>query len=931
MDKFNYLNQPDNSVIDGLYEQYKQDPLSVDESWRKFFEGFEFCQSNFKADQGNVYVVPNEFKVINLINGYRARGHLFTLTNPVRTRRKYSPTLDIENFGLTQEDLNKTFQAGKELGLGNAKLSEIISHLQKTYCQSIGVEYHYIRRPEVVEWFREKMEPRLNTPEISIADKTIILGKLAEGVLFEKFIHKKFPGQKSFSLEGVESLIPALEAVIQKGADLGIVEFVLGMAHRGRLNVLGNIMHKPFTQIFSEFEGKEYEDDDLLGDVKYHLGYSNEIVSLNDRKVHLTLAPNPSHLETVDAVVEGISRAKIDHTYAGNNDKVAAILIHGDASISGQGIIYELVQMADLEGYKTGGTIHLVVNNQIGFTTNYLDGRSSVYCTDVAKTIQSPVFHVNADDVEAVVYTVRLAMEFRAKFHKDIFIDLLGYRKYGHNESDEPRFTQPILYKIIEQHPDPLEIYLKKLEEENTLPSIDVSEIKTRINASLEHGFEEAKTIEKGDISNFLGKQWDGLKKATPSDFNTSPDTAISIATFLEIGNKLTELQEGKTFFRKIVKMQDDRKAMLEAGKLDWAMGELMAYGSLLSEGHPVRLSGQDCQRGTFSHRHAVLTVEDSEEKFIPLEHISPDQGKISIFNSLLSEYGVLGFEYGYAFATPNGLTIWEAQFGDFNNGAQIVIDQYISSAEDKWKVMNGAVLLLPHGYEGQGPEHSSARVERFLSLCGHHNMQIVNCTTPANFFHVLRRQLHWPFRKPLVVFTPKSLLRHPGCVSSVEDFTTGGFCEVIDDDTAIPAKIRRVVLCSGKVYYDILEERKKQQKEDVAIIRIEQLYPLPIKQLQAIFTRYPQVAHWEWVQEEPVNMGAWKFISQNMVFEPGFKMPVLHHTARPASGSPATGSSRLHKIQQKLIVEKALGKCTCEHANGSCRLHCAEHEFQIV
>ncbi|MEI7725220.1 MAG: 2-oxoglutarate dehydrogenase E1 component [Bacteroidota bacterium] len=931
MDKFNYLNQPDNSVIDGLYEQYKLDPASVDESWLKFFEGFDFCQTNFKADQGQAYVVPNEFKVINLINGYRARGHLFTKTNPVRTRRKYSPTLDIENFGLSRDDLQKTFQAGKELGLGNARLSDIVNHLQKTYCQSIGVEYHYIRRPEVVEWFKEKMESGQNTPVFSIEDKTIILRKLAEGVLFEKFIHKKFPGQKSFSLEGVESLIPALEAVIQKGADLGIDEFVLGMAHRGRLNVLGNIMHKPFTQIFSEFEGKEYEDDDLLGDVKYHLGYSSDIISHAGKKVHLTLAPNPSHLETVDAVVEGISRAKIDHSHDGNNDQVAAILIHGDASISGQGIIYELIQMADLEGYKTGGTIHLVVNNQIGFTTNYLDGRSSVYCTDVAKTIQSPIFHVNSDDVEAVVYTVRLAMEFRAKFHKDIFIDLLGYRKYGHNESDEPRFTQPILYKIIEQHPDPLDIYLKKLEDENTLPSIDVATIKTEIHALFEQGFDEAKTIIKGDIASFLGSQWDGLRKAIPADFHSSPVTAISEATLYAIGQKLTDLPEGKTFFRKIIKMQDDRKAMLVADKLDWAMGELIAYGSLLTEGHPVRLSGQDVQRGTFSHRHAVITIEDSEEKFIPLEHISPDQAKLSIYNSLLSEYGVLGFEYGYAFATPNALTIWEAQFGDFNNGAQIVIDQYISSAEDKWKVMNGAVLLLPHGYEGQGPEHSSARLERFLSLCGHHNMQIVNCTTPANFFHVLRRQIYWPFRKPLVVFTPKSLLRHPKCLSSVKDFTTAGFREVIDDITADPAKIKRVVLCSGKVYYDILEEREKQQKDDVALIRVEQLYPLPMKQLQLIFTKYSQTKHWEWVQEEPVNMGAWKFILQNMVVEPPATMPVLHHTARPASGSPATGSSRLHKIQQKLIVEKALGKCTCEHANGSCRLHCAEHEFQIV
>ncbi|MCX6279030.1 MAG: 2-oxoglutarate dehydrogenase E1 component [Bacteroidetes bacterium] len=925
MDKFNYLNQPDNSFIDGLYEQYKQDSQLVDESWRKFFEGFEFCQTSFKTDAGESFVVPNEFKVINLINGYRTRGHLFTKTNPVRTRRQYLPTLDIENFSLSSEDLAKTYQAGKELGIGNAKLSEIISHLQKTYCQSIGVEYFYIRHPEIVEWFKAKMEADCNTPRFSKDEKKEILKKLAEGVLFEKFIHKKFPGQKSFSLEGVESLIPALETVIQHGAELGIEDFVIGMAHRGRLNVLGNIMHKPFTQIFSEFEGKEYEDEDLLGDVKYHLGYSNDITTQSGKKARLTLAPNPSHLETVDPVVEGIARAKIDHIYNNDNGKVAPVLVHGDASISGQGIIYELIQMSELEGYKTGGTIHIVVNNQIGFTTNYLDGRSSVYCTDVAKTIQSPIFHVNADDVEAVVYTVKLAMEFRAKFRKDIFIDLLGYRKYGHNESDEPRFTQPILYKIIEQHPDPLEIYLNKPEDEAFADSNEISQIKSAINNKLEEGFEEAKTIVKGDIMPFLGDRWTGMRKATPGDFLHSPTTAISEETFMAIGRKLTTLPEGKTFFRKIVKMQEDRRNMLETGKLDWAMGELMAYGSLLSEGRPVRISGQDCQRGTFSHRHAALTVEDSEEKYFPLEHISGDQGRFNIYNSLLSEYGVLGFDYGYAFTTPQGLTVWEAQFGDFSNGAQIVIDQYLSSAEDKWKVMNGLVLLLPHGFEGQGPEHSSARLERFLSLCGHHNIIIVNCTTPANFFHVLRRQLYWHFRKPLVVFTPKSLLRHPRCVSSVSDFTNGGFSEVIDDAKADPAKVDRLVFCSGKVWYDIIEEREKLQRDNVAVVRVEQLYPLPVNQLNDVIRKYSGAKHYEWVQEEPVNMGAWKSILIN------FNTVKLHHVARPASGSPATGSSRLHKIQQKLIVEKALGKCTCEHANGSCRLHCAEHEFQIV
>ncbi|MEI6898295.1 MAG: 2-oxoglutarate dehydrogenase E1 component [Bacteroidota bacterium] len=931
MDKFSYLGNLDNSIIEDLFEKFRLDPNSVDESWRKFFEGFEFCQKNYKAEKGEAFLYPNEFKVINLINGYRQRGHLFTKTNPVRTRRKYAPSLDIENYGLDKSELSKSFQAGKEIGIGNAKLEEIIAHLNQTYCQSIGAEYMFIRRPEIIEWMKSKMEPGMNTPHHSITDKTNILKLLAKAVLFEKFVHKKFPGQKSFSLEGAESLIPALGTILEKGSELGAEEFVIGMPHRGRLNVLANIMKKPYNQIFSEFEGKEYEDNDLLGDVKYHLGHSTAITAENGRPIRVTLTPNPSHLETVDPVVEGIARSRIDHFYHGDNKKIVPILIHGDASISGQGIVYEVIQMSELEGYKTGGTIHLVVNNQIGFTTNYIDGRSSIYCTDVAKTIHSPVFHVNADDVEAVVYTIQLAMEFRHQFGKDVFIDLLGYRKYGHNESDEPRFTQPILYKMIEEHPDPLEIYLKKLEEEKTLPLLDYDAIKKHISERLEMSFDAAKEIEKADIKPFLGNVWEGFRKSVPVDFLVSPNTGIEKDKLLKIGEVITRLPEGVKFFRKIVKLQEDRKAMLiPGGQLDWAMGELLAYGTLLTEGFPVRLSGQDSQRGTFSHRHSVLTIEDSEEKHIPLDHIPESKAKFSVYNSPLSEYGVLGFDYGYSFGTPFGLTIWEAQFGDFNNGAQIVIDQYISSAEDKWKVMNGLVMYLPHGYEGQGPEHSSARLERFLSICGHHNIQVVNCTTPASFFHVLRRQVHREFRKPLIIFTPKSLLRHPKCVSPLDDFSSGGFREVIDDAKADPNKVKRIVFCSGKVFYDILEVKEKEAKEDFALVRLEQLYPLPLKQLQAIVQKYTNANRWEWIQEEPANMGAWKFINQNFLLPtiPGFW---LNHTARPPSGSPATGSSKLHKIQQNLIVQKAMGRCTCEEANGSCRLHCAESEEQVI
>jgi len=925
MDKYSYLNAMDNSAFEELFLKYKEDPLSIDVGWREFFNGFEFALKNYKKTKGEIPLYPDEFKVINLINGYRSRGHLFTLTNPVRTRRQYKPTLDIENFGLTKEDLSKTFEAGKELGIGKATLQHILDHLNQTYCQSIGVEFQYIRNPEIIEWLKSNMEITQNTPGFNIDQKQKILRKLAEAVLFEKFIHKKFPGHKTFSLEGVESLIPALDAIIETGSALGVKEFVIGMAHRGRLNTLANIMQKPISAIFSEFEGKEYQDIELLGDVKYHLGYSSKISGKNGETISLILAPNPSHLEAVDPVVEGIARARIEKEYEANDEKAIPILIHGDASISGQGIVYEVLQMSELTGFKTGGTIHIVTNNQLGFTTNYIDGRSSTYCTDVGKTILSPVFHVNSDDVEAVVYTVQLATKFRQQFHKDVFIDLLGYRKYGHNESDEPRFTQPILYKIIETHPDPLEIYAKKLEEEQTLPSLDLAGMRVAINEKLEQGLEGSRTIEKGDISPFIGDLWREIRRATLHDFDSSPVTAVDEQTMLETGQRITSPPEGVPFFRKIVKLQEDRREMIEQkGMLDWAMGELLAYATLLKEGFPVRLSGQDSQRGTFSHRHSVLTVEDSEETYIPLSTISKGQAKFKVINSLLSEYGVLGFEYGFALTTPLGLTIWEAQFGDFSNGAQVIIDQYISSAEEKWKVMNGLVLLLPHGYEGQGPEHSSARIERFLTISGHNNIQVVNCTTPANFFHVLRRQIHRPFRKPLIIFTPKSLLRHPRCISPLSAFTKGGFQEVIDDPSADPFIVRKVVLCCGKLYYDLLEAKEKSGKAEIAIVRIEQLYPLPLMQLKEIVNKYSNADLWHWVQEEPANMGASDFLLQN------FKEVELTFTTRPPSGSPATGSSRLHKIQQQLLVEKAMGQCSCEVANKTCRLHCSDKEDQL-
>lgn len=924
MDTFSYLNTMDPDIIEDLYQKFLNDPNSVDQSWKLFFEGYEFSRTNYSQSNENVRVYPDEFKVINLINAYRQRGHLFTETNPVRKRRSYSPTLDIENYGLTKVDQDKLFQAGTELGIGRSSLNDIIAHLKETYCRSVGVEYEYIRKTKIVDWMRERIESTKNTYAFSTEDKHYILRKLGRAVFFEKFVHKRFPGQKRFSLEGAESLIPALDAIMEQGADLGNKEFVIGMAHRGRLNVLANILRKPFGDIFSEFGGKEFDDEYLLGDVKYHLGFTAKRKTTKGKEIKLTLSPNPSHLEAVNPVVEGIVRAKIDQEYDGDVNKITPILIHGDASIAGQGVTYEVMQMSELKGYQTGGTIHLVINNQIGFTTDYLDARTSTYCTDLAKTIQAPVFHVNGDDVEAVVYTVLFAVEYRQKFHKDVFIDLLCYRKYGHNEGDEPRFTQPLLYKAIAKHANPYEIYKTKLLSQGEISEEEIIEKETKRNAKLEKSFEASKKIEKTHISFFLEETWKDIRKAENEDFEKSPDTSLKKKVLLSIGDKITDFPETIKLFRKTAKLLETRKKMISDGTaIDWAMGEQLAYGSLLTEGIPIRLSGQDVARGTFSHRHAVLRLEDSEEEYTPLNHINDSQEKIEIYNSPLSEYGVLGFDYGYSLSSPNSLTIWEAQFGDFNNGAQVIIDQFLSSAEDKWNVMNDLVMYLPHGYEGQGPEHSSARLERFLILCAENNMQIVNITTPANLFHVLRRQLKRDFRKPLIIFTPKSLLRHPKCVSSIDMFSKGGFKEVIDDHSANPLKIKKVVFCSGKIYYDLLEEKEKTKNDDIVIVRLEQIYPLPVKQLNAIIEKYENAETWLWVQEEPINMGAWTFMHHN------FKQVPLRVIARPASGSPATGSSKFHQISQQKIIDKAFQKCDCPKLKEECAMICIGNKWK--
>ncbi len=635
--------------------------------------------------------------------------------------------------------------------------------------------------------------------------------------------------------------------------------------------------------------------------MKYHLGYSTDVTTNGGKNVHLSLCPNPSHLETVNGVVEGMSRSKIDFKYAGDNSRLAPILIHGDASIAGQGIVYEVIQMARLEGYKTGGTIHLVINNQIGFTTNYKDARSSTYCTDIAKVTLSPVFHVNGDDVEALVYAINLAMEYRQRYKNDVFIDILCYRRFGHNEADEPKFTQPLLYKAIEKHANPRDIYIEKLAKSGELEAGLAKEMEKQFKGILQDRLNEAKEITSTYSDVKFGGAWSDMRLATAKDFDTSPDTSVKKSTLLDVAKRITTLPKDKKFFKKIEKLFDERLKMATSSYVfDWAMAEQLAYGTLLNEGKRVRLSGQDVKRGTFSHRHAVLTLEDSEEEYTPLANISEQQAQFDIYNSHLSEYGVLGFEYGYAMANPNALTIWEAQFGDFFNGAQIVVDQYIASSETKWQRENGLVMLLPHGYEGQGPEHSSARIERFMELCADYNMQITNCTTPANFFHALRRQFKRNFRKPLVVFSPKSLLRHPLCVSPLSEFTEGKFKEVIDDVNVKATHVKRVVFCSGKIYYDLLEAQKTNQKDDVALVRVEQLYPTPVVQMETVYKRYKNANEAVWVQEEPENMGAWPYLLRRLRKTSFSKMDVI---SREESSSTATGYAKLHANQQASIV----------------------------
>ena len=958
MDAYSYIANADAAAIETLYQAYQQNPESVDFGWRKFFEGFDFSQQfpegasvlpgNGVATNGNANGAPassvkapiasssapqsddygvlntaastnnapglssgetvasdKETAVCNLIHAYRSRGHLRATTNPVRERKDRKPRLDLLDVGLSEADLDTAFKSGEGLGLGpQAKLRDIVAALEKIYTGPIGFEYMYIRDPQVLDWFRTKVEKDSLAFNPGVEYKKRILKKLNEAVVFENFLHTKFLGQKRFSLEGGETTIPALDAIIGKGAERGVKEVMIGMAHRGRLNVLANVMGKTYEQIFSEFEGTSVPDLTMGdGDVKYHMGYSSEVEASGGQKVNLKLAPNPSHLEAVNPVVEGFVRAKIEHQYDGDYHQILPILIHGDAALAGQGIGYELTQMSLLDGYKTGGTVHFIINNQVGFTTDFEDARSSIYCTDIAKIIDAPVVHVNGDDPEAVVFAVQLATEYRQQFHADIFIDMVCYRRHGHNESDEPKFTQPTLYNLISKHQNPREVYNTMLVSRGDVDAELAAQMDKEFRETLQARLDLVKQAPLPYKYQALENEWRSLRRSTPEDFDQSPETGISEDTVQRVAKALTTIPDGFKPIKQIDNLLKERRKMFyDTRVLNWAAGELLAYGSLLTEQHIVRVSGQDCQRGTFSHRHAVLHDAETSAPYTSLNNMEGENEKLRIFNSLLSEYAVLGFEFGYGMANPTALVVWEAQFGDFANGAQTMIDQFLVSSESKWQRMNGLVMLLPHGYEGQGPEHSNARPERFLQLAAENNIVVANITSPANFFHALRRQLMWSFRKPLVVMSPKSMLRHPLCVAPVEEFTSGHFREVIGDDFVEAKKVKRVLLCSGKVYFDLLDEQRTAGRKDVAIVRLEQLHPFPQKQLTAELAKYPKAKPY-WVQEEPENMGYWSFMLRFM------RRELEDVIARKPSASPATGYNKIHLKEQKDLVARAFDK----------------------
>jgi len=914
MKDFSYITNSHPAYIESLYQEFVQNPAGIDPDMKKFFEGFDFAVANGSGaaagsnGQGTTSAEGidwmKEIRVYRLILGYRNKGHLLAKTNPIRTRKDRGANLDLSFFGLSDADMNTTYQAGNLIGLGATTLKNILAHLERCYASNVGIEFKYISDQKKIDWLTNEMERQFTQP-LSLNKKKRILEKLNQGVMFEKFLHTKYIGQKRFSLEGGETTIAALDTIINTAANNDVQEVVIGMAHRGRLNVLANIMGKTYEQIFSEFEGTAVMDQTMgSGDVKYHMGYGSEVQTADDKTIHLKLMPNPSHLEAVDPVVVGFARAKADVLYKSDFDKILPILIHGDASVAGQGIVYEVLQMSNLLGYYTGGTIHFVINNQIGFTTDFEDARSADYCTSIAAMVQAPVLHINGDDAEAVVKCAEIATRYRQEFNSDIFIDMVCYRKHGHNEGDDPKYTQPQLYAMIDKHQNPREIYTQFLMQNGESDAQQLAkDMEKKFWADLQERLDEVKQNPLPYKYQQPELVWKSLGKATEEDFDQSPVTAIAEAEVKRLFDKLMNWPADFNPLKKVEKLLQDKIKLLNTEqKIDWATAELLAYGSILVEGNIVRMSGQDVKRGTFSHRHAILRDENTNVEYNRLNHFQDNQEKFRIYNSLLSEYGVLGFEYGYAMANPNALVIWEAQFGDFCNGAQTMIDQFIAAGEQKWQRQNGVVMLLPHGYEGQGPEHSSARLERFLQMCAELNMVVTNITTSANLFHALRRQLTWNFRKPMINFSPKANLRSPGTYSAISDFTNGGFKELIDDSFVNDAsQVKKVLLCSGKIYFELAEQQQKENRQDVAVVRLEQLYPLPHKQLEALHKKYNK-ATWFWVQEEPLNMGAASFLQMNL------KSINFGVISRNASAATATGYAKVHAAEQAEIISTAFG-----------------------
>ena len=855
----------------------------------------------------------DSIKALMLIRSYRVRGHLEADLDPLGlVHRQAHPELDYRTYGFTEADLDRPIFIANVLGRETATLREIISILRNTYCGKIGVEFMHIQEPAQKSWIQERIENIENTTEFSIPGKRAILERLTAAEVFEKFLDKKYTGTKRFGLDGGETTIPALEQIVKRGGQLGIQEIVIGMPHRGRLNVLHNFMGKPATAIFSEFQGGAANPEDVggSGDVKYHLGTSTDR-EFDGKKVHLSLTANPSHLEAVNTVVLGKVRAKQEQKGDSERKEVMGLLMHGDAAFAGQGLVAESLDLSELKGYRTGGTIHFIVNNQIGFTTNPVYARSGPYCSEVAKIVQAPIFHVNGDDPEATVHVARIATEFRQQFHKDVIIDMFCYRRFGHNEGDEPAFTQPLMYKKIKTQQSVREIYAARLVQEGVVSKGEADAITAQNWEKLERDFEAAQAY-KANKADWLEGRWSGLSQLKGYGARRGK-TAVELETLREVGLALTALPEKLDVNPKLRRIIEQRRKTIETGEgIDWATAEQLAFGTLLIEGHPLRMSGQDTNRGTFSQRHAAIVDQTTEERYKPLRHIREKQARPEIVDSPLSEAGVLGFEYGYSLSEPNALVVWEAQFGDFANGAQVIIDQFIASGESKWLRMSGLVMLLPHGYEGQGPEHSSARVERFLQLCAEDNLQVVNCTTPAQYFHVLRRQLHREFRKPLIVFTPKSLLRHKRAVSKLADFsgeTTFHRVLYCDERPSQPKEAKQLVLCSGKVYYDLLAASEESGQKDVHFLRIEQLYPFPA---DALIEELKQYRHCDlvWCQEEPRNMGAWTLVREmleEVALVAGCEKPRVRYAGRHSAASPATGNHARHVAEQKALVEDAL------------------------